>query len=296
MFFRTWLETADCPWYVKDQYLNDNSRKLRGVVAPEKRAAQVRPNAHENQAETEVAGGTSVEAREEDEQEEATKLVDSDTEESSEEEQKPQEDTHVLRMLYKGNMEEVNRRTEQARKARVISQKHSFYKQTRCTSVAQEEQSALPAGVVNVNEDSSDEEDYFGEQKEIAKELQELQAAKHWINQEGWDVAGEGRAISPSTGEEIDLRLDWADVKRKLAAGAGADAGADPARVDEAVVCRDYALEKLDPTQRVFANLVLAWAGELVRIHKEVGATGKRHQLPKLRTWLARRAAASPRR
>ena len=51
--------------------------------------------------------------------------------------------------------------------------------------------------------------------------MQELQAAKHWINQEGWDAAGEGRAVSPATGEEVYLRLDWADVKRKLTMGAG---------------------------------------------------------------------------
>ena len=92
----------------------------------------------------------------------ASALVASDTEGSSEEDQEePEEDTRVLKMLYKGNMEEVNKRVEQERRARVISHKHAFYKQTRCTSAAQEEQSALPAGVLNVHEDSSDEEDYF---------------------------------------------------------------------------------------------------------------------------------------
>lgn len=69
-------------------------------------------------------------------------------------------------MLYKGNMEEVDRRTEQERWATVICQKHSIYTQTRCTSAAREEQSALPAGVLNVHEDSSDGEAYFGEQKD----------------------------------------------------------------------------------------------------------------------------------
>ena len=110
--------------------------------------------------------------------------------------------------------------------------------------------------------------------------MQELQAAKHWINQHGWDAAGEGRAVSPSTGEEIDLRLDWADVKRKLAAGAGVDASAGPERLDEDVVHRDYALEKLDPTQRVFAGLVLSWAAEVVRAYLEVRATGEHRRLP----------------
>ena len=68
--------------------------------------------------------------------------------------------------MNKGNVEEVNRRAEQERRSKVISQKHSFYKQTRCTSAAQEEQSALPAGVLNVHEDSSDEDAYLGEQKD----------------------------------------------------------------------------------------------------------------------------------
>ena len=51
----------------------------------------------------------------------------------------------VLKMLYKGNMEEVSRQEQQDRKAKFFSRKHSFYRNTRVTSVAQEEQSALPA-------------------------------------------------------------------------------------------------------------------------------------------------------
>ena len=74
--------------------------------------------------------------------------------------------------------------------------------------------------------------------------MQELQAVKHWINQKGWDVAGEGRAISPSTGKEIDLRLDWGEVKKKLAAGAGQDVDAALVPVDEEAVLGDYALNK----------------------------------------------------
>jgi len=62
-------------------------------------------------------------------------------------------------------MEEVNRRLEQERKAKVFNHKHSFYRNTRCASAAQEEQSALPAGVLNVHEDSTDDEGYVGEQK-----------------------------------------------------------------------------------------------------------------------------------
>ena len=35
----------------------------------------------------------------------------------------------------------------------------------------------------------------------------------------GWDVDAEGRAISKTTGEDIDLRLDWDSVQRQLAQG-----------------------------------------------------------------------------
>ena len=166
-YFRTWLDAPDCPWYVRDQYLAENSRKLRGVRPARRRAAKGDLQECEAGVQTEVAGDTSVEACEGDDEEGPAALVASDTEESSEEEpDEPEEDTRVLKMLYKGNMEEVNRRAEQERRAKVISQKHSFYKQTRCTSTAQEEQSALPAGVLNVHEDSSGDEDYFGEQKD----------------------------------------------------------------------------------------------------------------------------------
>ncbi len=76
--------------------------------------------------------------------------------------------------------------------------------------MAQEEQSAIPAGVFNVYEDSDDEDAYLGEQRELQKEMQELLAAKDWINQKGWDVASEAQVVSPSSGKTIDLRLDWA--------------------------------------------------------------------------------------
>ena len=166
VYFRTWLDAPDCPWYVRGQYLSENSRKRRGVRPARRRAASCAKGDFQEREEgvqTELAGGTSVEACEGDDEGPAA-VVASDTEESSEEEpDEPEEDTRVLKMLYKGNMEEVNRRVEQQRRAKVISQKHSFYEQTRCTSTAQEEQSALPAGVINVHEDSSGEDNYFGE-------------------------------------------------------------------------------------------------------------------------------------
>ena len=156
-----------------------------------------------------------------DEDEIAEDLDSSEEEESSATEPDGEEPAaHVLKLLYKWNMEEANRSEEQARKAKVFNRRHNFYKGTRCTSTAQEEQSALFAGVINVNEDSSDEEDCFGEQKELAKEAQGLCAAAHWVNQEGWDTAAEGKAVSRNTGKEIDLRLDWARAHRKLQQGS----------------------------------------------------------------------------
>ena len=56
-------------------------------------------------------------------------------------------------------VEEVERSSEVERKSTVVKTRHNFYKQTKVTSHAQEEQSALPAGVLNTYEDTTDEED-----------------------------------------------------------------------------------------------------------------------------------------
>ena len=148
----------------------------------------------------------------------------------------------------------------------VVKTRHNFYKQTKVTSHAQEEQSALPAGVLNTYEDTTDEEDFTGEQKEIASEMQALRAAQQWVNQEGWDAAGEAKAVDAS-GADVDLRvptdaegrpLTWGDVQRQLAKGGGmaSDESALAAAVVEEEVVRDFALEKLDPTRyTAFAEL-----------------------------------------
>ena len=98
----------------------------------------------------------------------------------------------------------------------MFTQQHIFYNHTRCTSVAQEESSALPAGVFNANEDSDDDDAFGCEQTYIANEMDLLRAAQHWVHQEGWDLAAEGRATSKATssaqGKEVDLRLDWGVV------------------------------------------------------------------------------------
>ena len=64
--------------------------------------------------------------------------------------------------------------------------------------------------------------------------------------------------------------LTWGDVQRQLAKGAGmaSDESALTDAVVEEKLVRRFALENLDPTQRVFADRVLAWGTDLVRAHK----------------------------
>ena len=64
----------------------------------------------------------------------------------------------------------------------------------------------MPAGVMNVHDDSDDPDEYGGEQKEINMEMQELRVAEQWVNQQGWNAAGEGFAVT-SRGDEINLRF-----------------------------------------------------------------------------------------
>ena len=199
----------------------------------------------------------------------------------------------LLRQLRGASkVEEVERSSEVERKTTVVKTRHNFYKQTKITSHAQEEQSALPAGVLNTYEDTTDEDDFSGEQKEIASEMQALRAARQWMNQEGWDAAGEAKVVDAS-GEVVDLRvptdaegrpLSWDDVQRQFAKGAGmaCDESALAAAVVEEEVLRDFALEKLDPTQRVFADRVLSWGRDLVSAYKHNATARDRRELKRL--------------
>ena len=119
-----------------------------------------------------------------------------------------------------------------------------------------------------MNEDSDDADAYDGEQKEIAKEMGELRAAESWVNQEGWDVEGEARAYSSTAAKEVPLRLEWDEVRKKIAEGAEPAVDAAIARVDRDAVLSDYALDKLGPTQRAFAERMMQWAREVVRVYQ----------------------------
>ena len=75
-------------------------------------------------------------------------------------------------------------------------------------------------------------------------------------------------------------------MKSQLAQGNGSGGAAEPAHLTEEEVLRDYPLDKLDPTQRAFADRVLRWANEVAQAYLDVSATGKPRRVPKIRTWL----------
>ena len=319
-FFRQWRTTCSCPWHIKQQYLEENGRQVRGGAGPAaKRSRECLDSEPLLQSEYEEKIATLIEAQDytsaaalkhqhklemdsEDIPKENHNADDgndspqedapegSQTEHSSSADEKDTElanaDTHVLKMLYKGSMKDLPRAPIQNEKAKVNNSRHSYYRHTRCTSVAQEEQSALPAGVTNINQDSDDEDAYLGDQKEVAKESEEIRAALHWVNQEGWPMAKEHMAIGKSTGKEIDLRLDWGAVKRTLDDGHGDATDSQKDHVDEAIVLGDFSLDKLDPTQRVFADRCLKWANELANVYEKIQLDGKHRIVPLLRCFL----------
>ena len=157
----------------------------------------------------------------------------------------------------------------------------------------QEEHSAFPAGVVNKYEDTDDENALAGGEKEIKMEMQQLRVVQHWINQNGWDHTSEQKAVSTSTGKEVDLRLDWDDVKRKLAPGVEGGQSTKASTLDKGVVDADYALDALDPTQRAFADRVLRWGDELVKTFQLIERDGKPRPVPKIRSWLCGSAGSA---
>ena len=229
------------------------------------------------QATAQEGGGTEELDKNEEEWEEGARY--SDTEESESDEEPAPQATKLLRQLRgTSKVEEVERWSEVERKSIVVKTRHNFYKQTKVTSLAQEEQSALPAGVLNTYEDTTDEEFFCAEQKEIDKELQALRAAHQWVNMEGWDAAREAKVVD-SRGAEVDLRtprdtegrpLSWVDVQHQLAkgAGTGSNESAFITAIVENKVLQDFPLNKLDPTQQVFVKRVLGWGQELVNTYK----------------------------
>ena len=44
-YFREWVDTEDCPWYLRQQYFQDNDRPVRGVTTATGQADKKRPQA-----------------------------------------------------------------------------------------------------------------------------------------------------------------------------------------------------------------------------------------------------------
>ena len=80
--------------------------------------------------------------------------------------------------------------------------------------------------------------------------------------------------------------MDWAFVKQELNAGTEPDQETAPVHLDRDAVEKKYPLDGLDPTQRVFATIVLEWIKDTALTYERVRATGKQERIPKLRSWL----------
>ena len=196
----------------------------------------------------------------------------------------------MLRALRDGYLQEIERSTETNRRCSMHNAKHDFYKHTRVTNLGQEESGWTQQGVMNVYENSSDDEDYFGEQKEVQAEIDALKSAHHWINPAHWAAEKESLAQN-HLGQEVDLRIprgrnghpiSWETVKKMLGDESNLRESCPEAQDSQ----RKYDLGKLDPTQRAFADRVLGWGAEVCGCYKDVEKDGVPRNLPILRMWL----------
>ena len=290
-YFDKWIYSPCCPWYVTEQYQKDNLKSLR----TSRRAAEAgapEPSADRN---GEAAPGEAIgEVDDEglwDEDFSEIDLEGSDVEDCNLEDERMRNDTikdaRVLRVLRAGHIEELDKSKQLQTKSSVCNAHHNYYRNTRCSDIAQEESSANPGGVLNVNEDSDENEAFTSEQKEIEQEMDGLRGVQKWMNPDGWDLNAEGKGDLHGDGSQVDLRREWGHVKRLLDKGAEAEADGKSWVPTRAEVERDYDLARLDPTQRAFVDYVLSWVRDLIRFKKtKKNKTGKTQRQPKIRTWL----------
>ena len=158
-FFRNWVESDRCPWYIQEQYDHDNNRTFRQARSAGAQGAGPRASSALSAAGPETKapqGGGTVE---EEEWESSEGEPASETESS--ESEPPPEGTRLLRQLRGAtNVEEVTRQPELQRRTIAARHAHNVYRNTKVTSRAQEEQSAMPAGVKHVWEDSDGDESF----------------------------------------------------------------------------------------------------------------------------------------
>ena len=290
-YFDKWIYSPCCPWYIKEQYQKDNLKSLRTPQSAAKAGAS-ESSANRN---GEATPGEAIgEVDEEGLWDEDFSEIDqegSDVEDCNLEDEKVRNETmkdaQVLRVLRAGHIEEHDKSKQLQTKSSVCNSHHNYYRHTRCSDNAQEESSANPCGVVNVNEDSDENEAFTSEQKEIEQEMDGLRGVLKWMNPDGWDLNAEGKGDLHGDGSQVDLRRDWGYVKKLLDNGAEAEADGKSWVPTRAEVERDYDLARLDPTQRAFVDYVLSWVRDLICFKKaKKTKTGKTQRQPKIRTWL----------
>ena len=227
--FREWRLSAECPWYVKEKYLEDNGRRAGGGAGPigasEKQDKEskllskeaYRARLSELLAAEDFAGAALLKSLHEhlgfDASEQEDDEVEAEQSSTDAESTQEVECTRVLRMLYKGNMEEVARQDAASQKAKAFNCKHGYYKKTRVTAVAQECASVHPgAGAMNVYEDSSDEEAYTGEQRKarhIQGAIASCQFGPSTAKQNHWRIkrsSSHSRSLSSDRGSSSLVR------------------------------------------------------------------------------------------
>ena len=271
-YFKEWILQKDCPWYVVEDYFKENKSKTQLLRAKRRNA-----NKRENNVDKGEEGSSEDNASEA-----CDDIVLSSSGESNVD---MGEDKNVLKCLYRGHVEEKNRRQEQQGKFSFKNPKHDYYLQTRCSAVALEEASAFPGGCLNIHEDTDAEEGYAVEDKEVEKEMQELVPVQNLVNIRGGGAYEQG--VVREGARDILLKLPcWTSVRKKLEEGDLEDMDGKKVVMNEEEVFKKYPLDILDPTQRCFVDRVLRWAAEVVDAYKEYKDNKKKFKPPRLRAWL----------
>ena len=286
-YFNKWIFSPCCPWYITEQYQKDNNKSMRTS-----RCA----GATEPSADGEGEGADDEEKKEVeeeglwDEDLSEIELEESDVEDCNLEDERIRKefmkDAHVLRVLRAGHIDELPKCSLAEKKSSTCNSHRNYYRNTRCTDIAQEESSANPGGVLNVHEDSDEDEAFTSEQKEIEQEMDALRGVHKWMNPDGWDLNAEGKGDLHGDGSRSDLRRDWGQVKKLLDNGAEAEVDGKSWIPTREEVERDYDLARLDPTQRAFVDYVLSWVQDLISAKKKMAKTKKTLRMPKIRAWL----------
>ena len=104
--FRQWMDDPACPWYIREEYVAAN-RRTRRVRRSHAKPKPNEPDPQDDKDLSEPDGAGDGATETEISSDEETKMLHAD----------PDADMHLFKMLYKGNLEEANRRDEQKRKS-----------------------------------------------------------------------------------------------------------------------------------------------------------------------------------